>query len=488
MKRVSVRRMVKYLALAGMASVLCLTGCKKSDSHGLDPDNPVAVQVWNYYNGTQLRAFDNMVKEFNETEGRKLGIVVTAFSQGSIGQVIEAVRAAAAEEKGADELPDIFTGYADLVCELDEKGLIADLGGYFTEEELEEFYPSYLEEGCIGEGEKLKIFPTAKCTELLFINKTDWEKFADETGAEYEQLSTWEGLAQTAQAYYEWTDAKTPEPEDGKAFYGRDSYANYILIGCRQLGQEMFLVEDGKASLCLDETIMRRIWDNFYVPYINGYFTGQGRFRSDDAKTGDVIALVGSSTSTVYFPSEVIVSETESYPIEGKILPLPNFEGTSPVAVQQGAGMAVISSDSIREYASACFIKWFTEKQQNLDFAVKSSYLPVSRTANAPEVIEDYLTEQGDEIEELVAESIRAGIAQVNGYEMYAGKAFLGGNDARKILEKRLIEKAQADRELVAAEIENGRTRQEAVALFDTDENFEEWYRELGDELAVLFD
>ena len=39
----------------------------------------------------------------------------------------------------------------------------------------------------------MKIFPVAKSTELMFLNETDWEKFAQATGAAYDDLSTVEG-------------------------------------------------------------------------------------------------------------------------------------------------------------------------------------------------------------------------------------------------------------------------------------------------------
>ncbi len=47
-----------------------------------------------------------------------------------------------------------------------------------------------------------------------------------------------------------------------------------------------------------------KLWDNFYVPYINGYFASYGKFRSDDAKTGDILALVGSSSGAHTFQIE----------------------------------------------------------------------------------------------------------------------------------------------------------------------------------------
>ena len=38
-----------------------------------------------------------------------------------------------------------------------------------------------------------KMVPVAKSTELLFLNKTDWERFSADTGASMELLGTWEG-------------------------------------------------------------------------------------------------------------------------------------------------------------------------------------------------------------------------------------------------------------------------------------------------------
>lgn len=38
------------------------------------------IQVWHYYNGAQKIAFDELVNEFNETEGFEAGIYVEAFN------------------------------------------------------------------------------------------------------------------------------------------------------------------------------------------------------------------------------------------------------------------------------------------------------------------------------------------------------------------------------------------------------------------------
>ena len=136
-------------------------------------------------------------------------------------------------------------------------------------------------------------------------------------------LETFEGITATARAYYAWTDSLTDAPDDGKAFFGRDAMANYCIIGSRQLGAEVF----GDGTLVPDKDVFRRLWDNYYVPYINGWFTASGRFRSDSARMGDIVALVGSSSGSIYFPSAVSVSNSESYRITCTVLPAPIFAG-----------------------------------------------------------------------------------------------------------------------------------------------------------------
>ena len=71
------------------------------------------------------------------------------------------------------------------------------------------------------------------------------------------------------------------------------------------------------------------------MPMVQGHFGAYGKFRSDDVKTGDLIALVGSTSGAAYFPTQVTISDTESYQIETLVLPPPVFKDGSPYAVQQ---------------------------------------------------------------------------------------------------------------------------------------------------------
>lgn len=200
---------------------------------------------------------------------------------------------------------------------------MASLDPYMTAEELEEYIPGYIAEGRFDQEGNLKIFPIAKSTEVFMLNKTDWDLFARDTGASLEELSTIEGVTDVARRYYEWSG--------GRAFFGRDAVANYMIIGSRQLGQEIFSVVNGKVTIQDDKEILRKLWDNLYVPHVQGWFAAYGKFRSDDIKTRDIIALVGSTSGAAYFPNKVNLSDTESYPVESLVMPAPSSRAARPM-------------------------------------------------------------------------------------------------------------------------------------------------------------
>ena len=56
----------------------------------------------------------------------------------------------------------------------------------------------------------------------------------------------------------------------------------------------------------------------------------------------------------------------------------------------RGRILSIAQSDSTHEYASAVFLKWLTQEEQNLDFAVNSGYLPVENSSPEPGICQGY--------------------------------------------------------------------------------------------------
>ncbi|MCX4372318.1 MAG: extracellular solute-binding protein [Dysosmobacter sp.] len=467
---------VKRICLVCLAAALLfvLPGC--GDKSPLDPQDPVSLTVWHYYNGSQQAAFDTLVEEFNDTAGRERGIYVQSYSQGSVSDLESAVRDAISGKVGAEAMPDIFSSYADTAYEIEQAGALANLSGYLSQEELEQYVDSYIEEGRIAADGTLRIFPTAKSTEIMMLNKTDWEVFAADTGASLEDLRTIEGVAAVARTYYEWTDGLTPDvPGDGKAFYGRDAVANYFIIGLQQLGVEIFQVEHGEMTLHAPKEELRRLWENYYVPMVKGYFGAYGAFRSDDVKTGDILAYTGSTSSAMYFPDQVEL-DAGSHPIDYIVMPAPVFEGGRAYAVQQGAGMVVSRSDERREYASVEFLKWFTQAEENLRFGCVSGYLPVLKEAGSTEKLDQVIADQGLSVSPKTYDCLTTIFEELEEMTLYTNKSFQNGSAARKVLEYHLADRAAEDRAGVLEAIALGKSLEEASAEYVSDGAFEDWY------------
>lgn len=465
-------------ALVLTASALALTGCGAGkNNHGLDPKDPQEIVVWHYYNGAQAIAFEEAVTEFNNTIGVNKGILVTAQSKSSIDDLIAALDASSSQQVGAEDMPNIFQCYTDMAVSLDQKGLLIDLNKYVDEKTRNLYVDGYVEEGMWDDDGSWKLFPIAKSTEVLAMNKTAWDDFAQATSADAEDLSTWEGIARLAEEYYNWSG--------GESFFGRDAFANYMIIGSEQLETELFQVKDSEVTLDLDKDVMRRLWDNFYVPYIKGYYKHVGRYRSDDVKIGEIVCCVCSTSGMTYFPKEVTKGDNDPSPIERTVLPVPNFEGTSPYAVQQGASMAVSKSTERAEYASTLFLEWFTSPEHNTAYSIQSSYLPVTKEVNSLEKVKQYLTD-AVEIDEIREETLDVALKQIENSTLYATKGFANGNAARSILDNSMVQAAADDRDAILGQIAAGVSEKDALAPYLSDSRFEEWFEDLSTQLTEI--
>lgn len=460
-------------------TLLTLTGCQGSNRNAgpLNPEKPITVTVWHYYNGNIKEKFDAIVSEFNETIGLEEGIVIDSQSQGDVNQLATAVFDAANHSMGAAPMPDIFASYPDNAYRVSQIVDLVSLDAYFTTEELGAFRAEFLEEGRFQVGKDLFIVPIAKSSENLYVNKNEWEIFAEEAGFTVEDLKTWEGLFEVSKTYYDKT---------GKGFYSIDAAANFMLTAAVQFGEEMYQYNpDGTVSFNLTPEVAKKIWDYYYRPYINGYYVKTGRFSSDDAKTGSVLAYTGSTAGAAYFPMEVTKDQQLVTAIDPLVLPYPYFESGEPYAIQQGAGMCITKSDEAHEYGAALFLKWFTDMNQNIDFAVTTGYFPVKQEALKEESLLSAL-----EAIEVSNPAIRASIITTNGmfqeYKLYNSKPFEGSYEIRVLLDTALFEKINNDLETIKQRVENGEERLKVIEEMISDPAFQLWYQDTLDSADLI--
>ncbi len=372
-----------FLLLMLFLSVLT-TGC----AGDVRDKEPITLTLWHVYGGQTDSPLNRTIDSFNETVGREVGIHVQVTSVSNTNTIHDAVLAAAKGDPGAGELPDLFVSYPKTVLSLPDRSILVDYRDYFSAQELAAYVPEFLREGTIDG--RLLVFPVAKSTEILFINRTLFQRFSEATGADEMQLRTWDGLFRMAEQYAAWTDEKTPDiPEDGKNFFVHDYHFNYFQLGCESLGEAFFKEGNAGGALAFGP-VFQRIWRPYASAALSGGIWLRDGYATEPLRTGGAIVSVASSASVLYYEDIVTYENNVSEPIEVVARPVPYFEGGEKLVMQRGAGFCTVKSTEEREKAAAFFLKWLTEPENNVDFVTKAGYMPVTEKGFAllPEAVE----------------------------------------------------------------------------------------------------
>ena len=359
------KKRIFLLAALAAGLVLCLAACGETNG------DPVTVTLWHVYGGEVNSPMNALVEEFNRTVGQEQNIRVRVDSVSNTNVIHESVLAAAYDDPGASELPDLFISYPKTVLALPDEDILVDYHDYFSDEELDAFLPEFLEEGTVNG--RLAVLPIAKSTEILYVNKTAFDRFAAATGASIDDLSTWEGLYALAERYADWSG--------GKCFFVHDYHFNYFQVGVESLGEDFF----DKNGIAFGPKFAYA-WEPYArAALTGGLWLGSG-YATEPLRTGDAIVSVASSASVLYYSNVVTYPDNSTEQVEIISLPCPTFEGGEKLVMQRGAGLCTVKSSPEREKACMTFFKWLTEPKRNVDFVTELGYMPVTK-----EGFDDYL-------------------------------------------------------------------------------------------------
>ncbi|MGN0330306.1 MAG: extracellular solute-binding protein [Kineothrix sp.] len=413
---------INIFAVLILITLLC-GGC---GSKGVYGDQPVSITIWHVYGAQTDSPLNDLIDVFNETTGKEKGIRVEVTMVSNNKNIYKDILAAANGSPGAPELPDIFVSYPKTVFAMPDENILVDYRDYFSEEELSDFVPEFLQEGVVNG--RLVILPVAKSTELMYVNKTAFDRFADATGARLEELSTWEGIYDMACDYAAWTDGQTPDtPGDGKAFFVHDFPFNYFQVGVESLGESFFEGEQPAFG-----PMFRRVWEPYAKAAVSGGIWLQGGYATEPLRTGEAIVSVASSASVLYFSDVVTYADNTSEEVELLVLPCPVFEDGSRTVMGRGAGMCTVKSTPEREQAAITFLKWLTEPECNARFAVSAGYMPSTQ-----EAFDVYMPQEISKLtEQKYIELYKAFTETQSGYTFYVSPQFEGYQDLEADFDK----------------------------------------------------
>ena len=341
------------------AALLCLAACGKKPEA-----EPTILTLWHVYGGEVDSPLNPLIKEFNDTVGREQGISVEVTSVTNSATIHDNVLAAAYQDPGAPALPDLFVSYPKTVLALPDENILVDYRDYFTDEELDGYLPEFIEEGTVNG--RLTVLPITKSTEILFVNKTAFDRFAADTGTSLDDLSTWEGLFQTGEKYRAWSG--------GKCFFVHDNHFNYFQVGVTSLGEDFFT--DGGVAF---GPAFERAWEPYAHAALQGELWLGSGYATEPLRTGDAIVSVASSASVLYYSDVVTYPDNTSEQVEIIALPCPIFEGGENLVMQRGVGMCAVRSTPERERACMTFLKWLNDPQRNVALTTAMGYMPVTK-------------------------------------------------------------------------------------------------------------
>ena len=361
-----------FAALLAALMIFSLTGCEKSL---LDKDNPVTLTFWHVYGEQSGSPMDELVDEFNRTVGAEKGVRVTVTATSSASQIGAFLLQAQAGGSELPEMPDVFTCHIGDALALGAENVV-DWNDLFTEKEREEFVSGFLDDGT-ADG-KLLVFPMSKSTHVLMLNGSAFDRFSAATGAQYSDLTTWEGFYQTAGAFYDYSG--------GKTFCALDYPIRAVELRAMEQGAEDFYTEDGWYDT--DNAIFKESWLEFARSLVQGHIQMSDRYSNTQVMTGETISGIGSSAAILYYNDKVSYLDGTVEPMNLQVLPMPKTNGADALMTQAGVGLCAYKTDEQRAEAASLFVHWLTEPERNLGFVAETGYMPVRN--GAFDAIEDY--------------------------------------------------------------------------------------------------
>lgn len=401
----SKRLFVLLIMCSMMSGLVC--SCGKTDE--ASAEHPITLTMWHNYGGDMQETMDTIIDEFNSTKGKEEGIIINVTAISSSSELNDSLEMIMNGDPGAPQMPDIFTGYPKIAVGFQEKAMLANLDGYFTKEEINTYVDDFVQEGRLDDG-GLYVFPLAKSTEILYVNQTLFDQFAEATGAKQEDLSTFEGIGRLSTEYYKWSK--------GKQFFTADSWFNVAEVGMEQLGQKIF---DADQHLNVNQDAFLHIAEIFLDSAHKGGVAVYDGYSSDLSKTGDLVCSTGSSAGILFYGDTITYNDGTTKKVEYSILPYPTFEQGKKIALQRGGGLMVKKTEKEREQAAALFIKWLTAPEQNMKFISSTGYLPVTKQAFEQEMTKHI----GGLKDERVKKMLTAVLQMYKEYTFFSAPVFL---------------------------------------------------------------
>ena len=251
-----------------------------------------------------------------------------------------------------------------------------------SQEQKDDFIQGYYEEGKqFGDG-KMYTLPFSKSTEVLYYNKTFFEKHGITVP------DHWFSTGENDTTSMEYVCAKIKEIDPKSTPLGYDSAANWFITMTEQLGSPYTSAKEGEKFQFLNDTNIDFV-SKFRQWYLNGWVTTQdlygaytsGLFVNIPTETNPVCSYmsIGSSAGATH---QRPAKDGNAYPFEVGIATIPQMDQNNAKVISQGPSVCIFNNkDPQKVLASWLLLKYLTTNASfQAEFSMASGYVPVIKS------------------------------------------------------------------------------------------------------------
>ena len=423
------KKIISSVLLVAMLLALCmggLTGCKKTGSKavdfvmpegGFDKTKEVEIVFYHQMGAALQEILNTAIADFNKEYPN---IKITHKTYGDYDGVRDQIKT----EISVGGQPNLAYCYPDHVALYNMAGAVQTLDVFieseygFSAEDIADFIPAYYNEGkAFGDG-KMYSLPISKSTEVLYYNKTFFEK------NNLTVPTTWEEMEAVCQKIKELEPTCIP--------LGYDSEANWFITMCEQYGSEYTSVEG--ENFRFDNETNRNFIKKFRTWYENKWVTTEklsGGYTSalftgeNDAGTRCYMCIGSTGGATYQQPNQT----NGEFEFEVGIATIPQVNPDKPKVISQGPSICLFKSEDPQEVlASWLFAKFLTtDVTFQASVSMNNGYAPVIQSVKENPIYAEFL--KSASTANIQAYAVSVALAQSDAY--YVSPAFNGSSVAR---------------------------------------------------------
>ncbi|MBQ8268322.1 MAG: extracellular solute-binding protein [Clostridia bacterium] len=408
---------------------------------GFDTTTPVTITFYHSMGQGLREILDDAIADFNKIYPN---IKVEHQSFGDYDGVRDQVK----QEILVGDQPHLAYCYPDHVALYNDANAVQTLDIFmndatygYTEEQLKDFVAGWLAEGAAFGDDKMYSLPLSKSTEVLYYNKTYFEK------NNLKVPTTWDEMEAVCR--------QIKEMEGDKCIpLGYDSESNWFITMCEQYNSpytsatgENFLF-DNETNRAFVERFRTWYQEKLVTTkalnsnsYTSNLFTGSATGNAAGTRS---YMCIGSTGGTVYQQPK----QTDGvYEFEVGVAQIPQIDPSKPKVISQGPSICLFKKDNPQEVlASWLFAKFLTtDINFQAGVSMNNGYCPVIKSVIENAEYKAWLDTAGTS--NLQAYGVKAALEHADSY--YASPAFLGSSIARDqvglLLSKCLSETAAKD-------------------------------------------